>query len=172
MSTITLTIPTWLLWAKSGCCPRERETCLILISAHSPPHSSELSKHHSEPKATSMFLHHTQHCPRACGNFISLRCVNISCGCWEPGNAFIFCILYFVSFELRHNDLPLPFLKARLYVSKHMDGFIILCPNVRWSSDTDGGVHGLFWKVISSETASSYSFKIWGSVLCAAEISI
>lgn len=163
----------WLVWAKSGCCSRERETCLILISVRSPSHSYELSWYHSEPKRTRMLLHQRQHCPRVWRNFIALRCVNIFCCCWEQGNAFLFCILYSTSFELKHNnDLPLPFLKARLHISRHVDGSVLLCPNVRWSPDTDGGVHCLFWKVISSETASSYSFKIWGSVLCAAEISI
>lgn len=83
----------------------------------------------------------------------------------RTGNAFLSCILYSVSFGLkRKSDLPLPFLKAGLSLSKH--------GGVRWSSDTGEGVHCVFWKVISSEPAGSDSFKIWGSVLCAAEISI
>lgn len=115
----------------------------------------------------------TQCRPRAWVKFYCSKMCNIVYFCWELGNAFLLCIFYFVSFELKHNNnVPLPLWKARLHLSKCVDSSVLLCPNVRWSLVTGGGVHCLFWKVISSETASSYSFKIWSSVLCTAEISI
>lgn len=106
-------------------------------------------------------------------NCIVLRYINIFYFCWELSNVFFFCILYFISFELKYiDDLLLSFFKVRLYLLKYVDGFVILCLNVRWLLDTDWGVYCLFWKVIFFEIVSSYFFKIWGSVFCMVEISI
>lgn len=86
--------------------------------------------------------------PQRVHKYYRSKTCNISYFCKEPGNAFsfLFCILYFTSFELKHNDLPWPYLKTRLYSSKHVDSSVTLHLNVRRSSDTDGGVHCLFWK--------------------------
>ena len=92
-------------------------------------YSYELSKYHFEPKKTSMLIHQRQHFPRVWRNFFALRCVNIFHCFWEPGKAFsfVFCIPSVLSISIIIT-CHCQFLTVRLYVSKHVDGSVILCP--------------------------------------------
>ena len=95
--------------------------------------SYELSKYHPEPKRTSTLLYQRQHFPRGWRNLIALRCVNIFHCFWEPGKVFLFCILYSISSEHKHNnDMPLPFFNSEVIRIKTRGW---LCKSVSQMSD-------------------------------------
>lgn len=143
-----------LAWGQTHTLYIGRQSLNHWLPGKSHAYSYELSKHHLSQRGLAYPIPETT-LQSVWRNFIALRCVTFSTASENQVRCFsffVFCIPLVLSFK-HNNDMPLPFFNSEVIRIKTRGW---LCNSVSQMSDghqiRTGGVHCLFWKVISPKS--------------------